>query len=72
MLFVVSAFRGSRPGCLRLAEVGSDLTYPAVDEREEAFDATVGKFGQWDLRPLAAQDILVIKAWYPQGVQLCD
>ena len=64
----MSAFRGSRPGCLRLAEMGSNLTDPAVDGREEAFDAAVGKFSQWDLRPLAAQDILAIKAWYPQGV----
>jgi hypothetical protein len=61
----------SRPGCLRLAEVGSNLIDPAVDEREEALDATVGQFPQRDFRPLAAQDILTIKAWYPQGLQVC-
>jgi hypothetical protein len=44
--------------------VGSNLTDPAVKEREEALDAAVGQFGQWDFWPLVAQDILTIKAWY--------
>ena len=30
------------PSCLRLAELGSNVTEPAVNEREEALDAAVG------------------------------
>jgi hypothetical protein len=59
------------PSCLRLAELGSNVTEPAVNEREEVLDAAVGQFGQRDFRPLVAQNILTIKARYPQGVQVC-
>jgi hypothetical protein len=67
----MSACRGFKAGCLRLSEVGSNLIDPAVNEREEALDATVSYFGQWDFWPLAAQDILTVKPWYSQDVQVC-
>ena len=52
----------------RLSQVsrgGFELTDPAVNEREQALDAAVGQFGQWDFWPLVARNILTIKAWYP-------
>ena len=48
-----------------------DLAEPAVDEREESLKAALGELGQRDFWPLAVQDILTIKARYPQGVQVC-
>ena len=51
--------------------MGLDLAEPAADEREEPLETAVGELGQRDLRPRAAQDILTVKARYPQGVQAC-
>jgi hypothetical protein len=58
-------------GCLTLAGAGSNLTGSPVKDREEALDAAVGQFGPWDFWPLVAQNIVAIKAWYAQGVQIC-
>lgn len=51
--------------------MGSNLIDPTINEREEALDAAAGQFSQWDFWPLVAQNILTIKAWYAQGVQIC-
>jgi hypothetical protein len=45
--------------------VGLNLSDPAVDERDKPLDAAVGQFGQRDFWPLATQNMLAVKAWYP-------
>jgi len=51
--------------------MGLDLAVPASDDLEESLEAAAGELGQRDLRPLAAQDTLTVKARYPQLLQVC-
>ena len=51
--------------------VGSNLTYPAVNDCKESHDAAMGQFDQRDFWALVAQITLTIEARYPEGVQVC-